>query len=71
MPIKAHVVSLIFPTPVQLHLRGRFSTGVMVIACPCALGLATPLAVYIATARAARMGIVVKDAAALETLAKV
>jgi cation transport ATPase len=43
----------------------------MVIACPCALGLATPLAVYIATARAARIGIVIKDAAALETLAKV
>ncbi len=45
--------------------------AVLVVACPCALVLATPAAVLAATARLARRGVVVKGGAALERLAKV
>ena len=51
-------------------LFGRAITAaiaVIVIACPCAMGLATPTAITVATGRAARLGILFTNAAALET----
>jgi Cu+-exporting ATPase len=44
------------------------AVSVLVVACPCALGLATPIAVAIATHRAARMGLFFRDVAAFEAL---
>jgi Cu+-exporting ATPase len=44
------------------------AVAVLIIACPCALGLATPMAILVGTGRAAREGVLFRDAEALETL---
>src|SRR6266851_764646 len=47
------------------------SVSVLIIACPCALGLATPISIMVATGRGAQAGVLVRSAEALETLARV
>jgi Cu+-exporting ATPase len=58
------------PAPALSHALVAAVT-VLIIACPCALGLATPMSIMVAVGRAAQAGILVKNAAALERLERV
>ena len=58
------------PAPTLAHALVAAVT-VLIIACPCALGLATPMSIMVAVGRGAQEGVLVKNAAALERLEKV
>ena len=68
--VTAIVWWLVGPEP-----RGAYAVlsavSVLIIACPCALGLATPMSVMVASGRAATSGVLFRDAEALETLRKI
>ena len=63
------VLWMILDKDIEFSLSAAIS--VLVISCPCALGLATPVAIMVGTGRGARMGILFKNAAALEQLHRV
>jgi len=58
------------PTPALIYALVT-AVAVLIIACPCALGLATPMSIMVAVGRGASLGVLVKDAASLESLGKV
>jgi Cu+-exporting ATPase len=58
------------PDP-QLAYALIAAVSVLIIACPCALGLATPMSIMVATGKGATMGVLFKNAEAIETLRKV
>ena len=67
----AFVIWFLFgPAPRLAHALIA-AVSVLIIACPCALGLATPMSIMVATGRGATMGVLFKNAEAIETLRKV
>ncbi len=58
------------PTPALVYAMIN-SVAVLIIACPCAFGLATPMSIMVATGRGASMGVLFKNAEAIEVLKKV
>jgi Cu+-exporting ATPase len=58
------------PEPRMAHALVN-SVAVLIIACPCALGLATPMSIMVGTGRGAQVGVLIRSAEALETMEKV
>jgi len=65
------ILWLVFGPSPSLNYAFVAAVSVLVIACPCAMGLATPTAIMVGTGRGAEMGVLFRRGAALETLAKV
>ena len=64
------VWAIVGPQPRLAHALVN-AVAVLIIACPCALGLATPMAIMVGTGRGAHAGVLIRNAEALETLEKI
>lgn len=64
--VAAAVWWFVAPTEIRLNMALLSGVSVCIIACPCALGLATPTAIMVGTGRAAERGILIRSGAALE-----
>jgi Cu+-exporting ATPase len=64
------VWAVLGPEPRMAHALVN-AVAVLIIACPCALGLATPMSIMVGTGRGAQAGVLIRNAEALETLEKV
>jgi Cu+-exporting ATPase len=69
--VLAFVAWLIFGPPPTLGHALVVAVTVLIIACPCALGLATPMSIMVGVGRAAQHGVLIRDAEALERMEKV
>jgi len=67
----AFIAWFVFGPAPQLAYGLVAAVSVLIIACPCALGLATPISIMVATGRGAQAGVLVRNAASLERLASV
>jgi Cu+-exporting ATPase len=69
--ILAFIVWSIFGPPPAMAYALVAAVSVLIIACPCALGLATPMSIMVGTGRGAQAGVLIKNAEALERFAEV
>src|SRR5439155_24062067 len=69
--IAAFVVWSLFGPPPAMGFALLNAVAVLIIACPCALGLATPMSIMVGTGRGAHAGVLVRNAEALEAMEKV